>query len=660
MSKTAQRATLAVILLLGLALQMSGLDWGLRSLNGFELDGKPVSVMTAGFGADSDALHKAAKSFDDGPFPVIRYGSTLYQFNSYGTVFLYFYRFVTETLATVGGFEAFGDAALAANASRVCGRLVSAMSGVVLIWITWLVGFRLLGPIGALGAALLAAVFPMSIQAGHLATVDGMLGLWFGAALWGCLRVLSEGERRDYIVAGCLVGVATATKINGLFLLLPLGLAHLLRADRPTSLCDALPILTHSGIYIAFGSCVLTWLLLTPAAVFEFSEYFFPKFAGPYHIEHSLTKASESAATHRGWLHLEGVSTYFYQPFHVFPLGIGWVVQVVFVAGLVLAFIRRSQATLLLAISFVVYYLLVARLPDKPIRFFVPMATVFAVLAVYPIVAFTKARNLIMTAVAILAIEPSARAYALVNVYRQPDSRVEAGRWIQENIPQGGKLMLERGHNSLASVVSRHHVSLLPADLENEFANARGDLLSERGHFTACVESEFLSQVDYFAITEERMAIQRVRKAAKDFYDRLFAGELGFELRATFPMRPSIFGLEIEDETTDLNWTRYDHPTTYVFVRTNREPALYSNDPDLSVYRLRTWEDTQKLIVRAQKSRIFMFFKRCLPGPYKERVGEEKLVEHFMAFLKDPASLTGSGTHMTAVLDGETWRIKME
>lgn len=650
------------MLLIAIVLRVIGLDWGVRSLEGFELDGKPVSINHAGFNADADALHHAAASLDDRYYAQAEYAGQVYLFNSYGTLFLYLYRIAGTVGSLFADFEPFNDTAHDANLTRLCGRWVSVLAGIALIWVTWLIGHRLMGPYGALLSGLLAAVLPMSIQAAHLATVDGLLALWYGVALWACIRVFDDGDTRAYVIAGVVIGLATATKINGLFLFLPLGLAHWFRHPRPLTPDGFRFAVTSGDVYSAVGAGLLTWLVLTPAAILEWEAYFKPAFAGPYHVSFSLRKASEAASAHRGWLHLEGASTYFHHPFHIFPLGFGWTVQIALFAGIVAVGIRRTPELLLVAISFCVYYLLIARLPDKPIRFFFPMATLVSILASYAIFLVASKRSLMVGVLAgvCVALEPSARSIALANVYTRDDSRIAAARWIQDNIPRGGKLMLERGHNGLSGLISRGHVALLLADLEHELGNSRGKDLAESGHFSAIIEAEFLAQVDYFVMSEERLAVQKVRPAARDFYRRLFGGELGFELEKTFSMRPTFLGIDWEDVDTDLNWTRYDHPTTHVFRRVTDTPSLYVSHPELRVYQLRQAEDTQHVLREAQRRKNFALFKRCLPAAWKEEVGEREIAERFYQFLRDPSTLSGSGGSITLVREGPVWRIKVK
>jgi hypothetical protein len=285
---------LGLILLVSIALRFTGLDWGIRSLEGFTHEGKAVSGNNAGFNAD--ALHHAAASLDDSYAPRIDYGAAHLLFNSYGTVFLYLSRVSAFVGGIAGDFEPFGESARDSNLTRVSGRWVSAVAGVALVWVSWVIGNALFSTRGAIVVSLAVALFPMSAQAAHLATVDGLLGLWFGAALWSSLRVLSEGRRSDYVLSGVFVGLATATKINGLFLFLPLGLSHLLRQPSRQPLGIIFSAIKSREIYVSVSVALVTWVILTPAAVFEYAEYFSPEFATSYHIAFSLRKASEGAS----------------------------------------------------------------------------------------------------------------------------------------------------------------------------------------------------------------------------------------------------------------------------------------------------------------------------------------------------------------------------
>ena len=151
----------------------------------------------------------------------------------------------------------------------------------------------------------------------------------------------------------------------------------------------------------------------------------------------------------------------------------------------------------------------------------------------------------------------------------------------------------------------------------------------------------------------------QTRLAAADYYDRLFAGELGFELDTSFPMRSSLFGFSLEGESPDLNWTRYDHPSTFMFRRTG-EPRLYVNHPELSIYQLCAWQDLRDIVKRSQKETDFVMFKRCLTGPYKERVGEQEIANLFLTFLRAPQSILSDSGQMRAIREGSAWRLNLD
>jgi hypothetical protein len=56
----------------------------------------------------------------------------------------------------------------------------------------------------------------------------------------------------------------------------------------------------------------------------------------------------------------------------------------------------------------------------------------------------------------------------------------------------------------------------------------------------------------------------------KEYYRRLFRGELGFDLIQTFKVYPSVLGLTINDDGAELSSRMNDHPRVFIFKR--RQP----------------------------------------------------------------------------------------
>jgi hypothetical protein len=214
------------ILILAALLYGYGLDWGIASLRDFRLDGKRVSFAAANFHPDSNALERAAASLDDSIYPhIIRDGKT-FLFSSYGTVFIYTYWGVVRTAGALFGFEPFGEAAVDSDATRLTGRMISALMGLVAVWLTFCAGRLSFGRETGLLAAFLLCLMPMMIQASHMATVDGALAL---GSVWICYQSIVMLKRKDlsaYLVCGVAAGITVATKLNAVLLLAAPVIAH--------------------------------------------------------------------------------------------------------------------------------------------------------------------------------------------------------------------------------------------------------------------------------------------------------------------------------------------------------------------------------------------------------------------------------------------------
>lgn len=88
---------------------------------------------------------------------------------------------------------------------------------------------RFAGWRAALLAGALLAFAPWAVTHAHFITVDAPAALFATAAVLAAAQVYERGVWRDYLVAGLLAGLATATKYQAALVALPLIVAHLLR-----------------------------------------------------------------------------------------------------------------------------------------------------------------------------------------------------------------------------------------------------------------------------------------------------------------------------------------------------------------------------------------------------------------------------------------------
>ncbi|HEX2916819.1 MAG TPA: phospholipid carrier-dependent glycosyltransferase [Chloroflexia bacterium] len=187
----------------------------------------------------------------------------------------------------------------------------------------------------------------LATEHSHYVAVDMPTATLALAALWPAWNIVEKGRRRDYIIAGIVAGLASATKWNGVTVIaLPL-LAHLLRQIKTVPAGTA-PLPWVGRRY--FTPELLITLLATGLTFLVTTPYIFARIKGYSDaFGTNITKYRLSTveyATDTPWL--GNLQTIWQDSLMLFVLGI---------AGVILLFLRRRLPDLLV-LSFPLIYLL--------------------------------------------------------------------------------------------------------------------------------------------------------------------------------------------------------------------------------------------------------------------------------------------------------------
>jgi len=295
-------------------------------------------------------------------------------------------------------------------------RLLSAVAGVGTVGQTYLLGRRAFGVTAGLGGALFAALSVSLVSQARVGLPDVTMALLATAAYLAMVGMARTGSRRDYILAGFLIGLAMSTKYNAGILLPGLAAAHLLCVRRESAgLVDARVAWSGGAVLAGFLLGSPYWLIMP----------------GPYlqallnvssNLQFSLTVSQwPRLALLAGFLRVE----------------MAW--GALAVAGCLYAAWRRTAFDWIALAVIVPAFLYIGSWPKGGMHY---------VLFVFPLAGLLGARLVVER------LPVGAQRWALPVLFvvslpqvwtglqegarlRRPDVRTVAARWIEESIPDG-------------------------------------------------------------------------------------------------------------------------------------------------------------------------------------------------------------------------------
>lgn len=310
------------------------------------------------------------------------------------------------------------------------GRLTSVGAAALTLLATFGMGRELHSrAVGLLGALLLAVSF-LHARESHFATVDATATLWVVGCLYLSVLALKRGSRGSVYLwtAGALAGLSAGTKYNaGIVLLAPLAVVLFWRgAGR--RLPRALGLIGLAG---------LVFLASTPFAVLD-SETF---------LEDVRFESRHYREGHFGF---EGDLNAVYFARYLFAPGLGEGVFVFVLLGLLAWSFSRDRTAGPLLIFAAAYYASISSVRINFVRNLVPIVPVLCLLGGLGVWFWLQRvplrgplRTVTIAAVLVGLVALPVRRVVVYDRAIADSTRLEAGRWIQENVPAGATLAFE-------------------------------------------------------------------------------------------------------------------------------------------------------------------------------------------------------------------------
>lgn len=313
--------------------------------------------------------------------------------------------------------------------------------GVATVYLIYRLGRKLFSSsVGLLSAFFLAFTF-LHVRDSHFAMLDIPAALFGVGSLLAAWTVYRRGSWRDYLTAGVLLGLATATKYYAVILSIPLITAHLSRRDlsHPDSGRGRVPV----RILIAVTVAAAVFFLTSPYILLDYSAFLreirtgiiSPQLVDGFHLLPELN-------TPRGWI---------YHITFSFRYGLGWPLEILALVGVGYAVWRVIKGVIpdRFIISFVLpFYLMLAIQKSCFVRYtmmLLPFLSLLGAALLLRIIPRHRFRGLFLAAAALVVVlEPAARIIRLDRLLSRPDTRLTAGAWMKDHIsPESGIIFLQ-------------------------------------------------------------------------------------------------------------------------------------------------------------------------------------------------------------------------
>ena len=420
---------------------------------------------------------------------------------------------------------------------RFAGRALSAVSDVATVLLVFLIGRAVFSSRVGLLAAGLSAIAVQQIQLSHFFAVDTFITTFIVATIYYSLRVAHEGRRRDSVLVGVMFGLAVATKFSALPLGLAVVLAHVIfatsrRGDRYDSDgvgSDAGATRQWLSYKNALASAAVFVAVLVVAQPYMFLD--FSTFVENISTQGEMVRREVDFPFTRQY---EDTPRFIYQMVQLGTWGLGPVLGITVWLGLlgaVVAAVLAQRKTDLVILAWVLPYLLVTGWFDvKFMRYMMPIT---------PFLILYGARTLWWAFEVIRSLQPNRRwlqalpivivliftahySLSFMSVYSGDHPLNQTSQWLDSNAEPGSKVVQEHWEEGIPAVSSlRMHER---AELYNDESPQKFTRLTE-----------LLAESDYFVLLSNRLyaTIPRLPDRypiTSTFYEKLFAGELGYEM----------------------------------------------------------------------------------------------------------------------------------
>jgi 4-amino-4-deoxy-L-arabinose transferase-like glycosyltransferase len=468
---------------------------------------------------------------------------------------------------------------------NIAGRFISAIFDMGTVLLIFYLGRRLHGVIVGYLSAFFYAVSVLPIQLSHFYAVDTLLTFFSLAVLYHLILFYEKPGSKRAVIIGIFFGLALATKISALVLLVSIGttlvadfiLLFLKQPHRPRLWLPHIPAfikhLCSYGLLISIATAV-TYVICEPYAVIDFKEF--------WQQTLQQSQMTHNAFTFPYTLQYVGKIPYWYELKNIFLWGLGPLLATLAFAGAIyfyhLVLFKDKHGKwakeAIIAVFLLAYFLVVGKFAIGFMRYMLPVYPLLCLFAAMLVqrgfVYFKLQTKYKLILLAYIAVSLLIWPISFLHIYSKPNTRTTATQWINEYIPAGKVLAQEHWDDSVPmSGSEKYRILTLPLydpDTPLKWQNI----------------NQMLAQADYIVIASNRLYVplqrltnckslpqDRCYPLTAEYYRKLFNGTLGFQKIAQFTDYPTlpVFDIPVSDQAADESFTVYDHPKIMIFQK---------------------------------------------------------------------------------------------
>lgn len=295
------------------------------------------------------------------------------------------------------------------------GRIVfGALIGTATVYLLYRLGRKFFSREHGLLSSFFLAVCFLHVRDSHYIYVDIPLLFLLLLSFFQILKILNHGGKKEYVLFGIIFGTAVTTKYNGVFLICPFLVAHLIRKG------------SIKLMFTSFVLSILVFFILNPFSLIDLK----------FFVTELVTQSKS-----------ETFSGFFHHFRYSLTEGMGIPLFYLSLVGILFGLFSRDSKRLTLLSFVVVYFVALTFLSQPYDRYVLPIIPFLCFFAADVLIKISGRVRVIQkwpTVFAAIIIIPSvAKIFVSDYLFLQKDVRTQAKEWIEQHIPADSKIALD-------------------------------------------------------------------------------------------------------------------------------------------------------------------------------------------------------------------------